>query len=127
MSCNRYDFLFNAMVSEIGEDLIASFRKRAWVVSGCQVAYLNICVTGADAATRCSSPQNSSYRHFCKITSCIPGMQGDFLNDLCVLNTGSNTWTATSVVGELPEARSDTQVTISTALSCMFLNAVASP
>lgn len=38
-------------------------------------------------------------------------LQGDYLNDLCVLNTGSNTWTATSVVGELPEPRSDTQVT----------------
>ncbi|CBJ30911.1 Dynein heavy chain family dynein heavy chain [Ectocarpus siliculosus] len=37
--------------------------------------------------------------------------QGDFRNDLCVLNTGSNTWTATSVVGELPEPRSDTQIT----------------
>lgn len=36
--------------------------------------------------------------------------KGDYLNDLCVLNTGSNTWTATSVVGELPEPRSDTQV-----------------
>lgn len=38
-------------------------------------------------------------------------LQGDYLNDLCVLNTGSNTWTATSVLGELPEPRSDTQVT----------------
>lgn len=38
-------------------------------------------------------------------------LKGDYLNDLCVLNTGSNTWTATSVVGELPEPRSDTQVT----------------
>lgn len=64
---------------------------------------------------------------FCKNNSCIPDMQGDFLNDLCVLNTGSNTWTATSVVGELPEARSDTQVTIWSTLSCMFLNVVISP
>lgn len=38
--------------------------------------------------------------------------QGDYLNDLCVLNTGSNIWTATSVVGELPEPRSDTQVRV---------------
>eukprot|EP00904_Undaria_pinnatifida_P003126 jgi/Undpi1/12814/HiC_scaffold_7.g02481.m1 len=37
--------------------------------------------------------------------------QGDYLNDLCVLNTGSNIWTATAVVGELPEPRSDTQIT----------------
>lgn len=37
-------------------------------------------------------------------------LQGDFLNDLCVLNTGDNTWTASSVVGDLPEPRSDTQV-----------------
>lgn len=36
--------------------------------------------------------------------------KGDFLNDLCVLNTGSNTWTPTAVVGELPEPRSDSQV-----------------
>ncbi|CAN0467702.1 unnamed protein product, partial [Ectocarpus sp. 12 AP-2014] len=47
--------------------------------------------------------------------------QGDFRNDLCVLNTGSNTWTATSVVGELPEPRSDTQMIYDTTNSRLLL------
>lgn len=52
--------------------------------------------------------------------------QGDFLNDLCVLNTGSNNWTATSVVGDMPEPRSDTQVIkLNRAFYCVVLSGVS--
>ncbi|CAM9257232.1 unnamed protein product, partial [Sphacelaria rigidula] len=61
------------------------------------------------------NPQSAIHTHydippltFSRALCCVS--KGDFLNDLCVLNTGSNTWTATTVVGELPEPRSDTQM-----------------
>ncbi|CAM9266952.1 unnamed protein product [Chrysoparadoxa australica] len=36
--------------------------------------------------------------------------QGEYLNDLCVLDTGTNTWSKPIVTGEVPAPRADTQV-----------------
>ncbi len=44
------------------------------------------------------------------LTSGVGNMQGEFLGDLCVLDTGSNTWSQLQATGNKPCPRADTEI-----------------
>ena len=47
--------------------------------------------------------------------------QGTFVNDMMVLDCGSNTWGRPEVIGELPPAMADTMMSYDTASGKVFL------